>query len=458
MNKARKSQKMLSTSIYTSSRASASEPVQGTEDNSHLLQEFRAYKHQRRNLIGGILESAFDSIKANRTRSLLTVLGITIGVAAVIGVLLLMGGVSAYNEQIILSDGANTISIFPAVSRSTAIASQQAYQSLNARDLQPLRRLPHIIALSPFIMQEAQVVYGNQQKTIMVSGVASDFQNIGNRQLAEGLWFSSTDETSGKLAVVLGNTIAHHLFSTAGIDPIGQMIRINNQTFRVVGVLSSLGADQDDAVYIPYTTAQVRLTNQVFFNRIYMVVDDANSINQVVQGITTTLEGNHHIPEGHANDFEISTSIQQLQQLKQALQAYTTLLVSSAIITLTIGGIGIMNIMLTSVTERTSEIGVRLSLGARRRDILLQFLLEAVLQCMCSGILGVMLGIFLGWSAVTALGAAATEAGNALPLVVTPMIIFPPLGISLGVGIIFGLYPAIRAAHLDPIEALHQRT
>jgi putative ABC transport system permease protein len=425
-----------------------------------LLKELRV-RNNTRSFTGANLGSAWEAIRANRTRSFLTLLGIVIGVAAVIGALTLAQGVGGFFQQLISGQGSNTVffSGSPATTRVTRL--RQTHPSLTLRDLQMLTAIPHIVAISPVIRTAGQIVYGNQNwHTTGIQGVNTDFQTIQNWQLVDGLWFSDAQDVSGQPVAVLGDTVAHNLFAASGTEPVGKQIRIGTQLFRVVGVLAPKGGfGQDDAVFIPYRAVQQRLTNSDYFPQINAEVDDAQNVDQVVQAATFTLELNHHIARGTPDDFQTETSAQLLQQAGQVTQTISLLLSGLAAISLSVGGIGIMNIMLVSVTERTREIGLRISVGARRRDILNQFLTEALFLCLLGGLIGMLLGIFIGWLVVSVIIGSlvrGSSGGAGVPLVITPTTLILPFAVTAVVGIVFGLYPAIRASRLDPIVALRR--
>lgn len=425
-----------------------------------LLQELRTRGSGQGSLIGASLGSAVEAVWANRMRSLLTILGIVIGIAAVIGALTLTQGVGAYLDNTILSQGANTIYVW--TRGGNGGNRPQQVQPLSPRDLQSLRNLPHVAAVSPLFYMGGQVQFGNQNwRPNNIIGVSTDMQAIQNWQMAEGLWFSASDEAGGEPVVVIGDTVAHNLFDASRTDPVGQKILFGGQLFRVVGVLAPKGGfGQDDVVYMPYTTIQARLfhgENNVF-NEINVEADGRGSIDQVVQEITVTLEVNHHIRSGEEDDFQTQTAVQIIQQEDQTTQIITDILTGIAAISLTVAGIGIMNIMLVSVTERTREIGIRMSVGARRRDIRNQFLVEALFLCLIGGAIGLLLGVLVGWLMVGVIIAAitGTSASGGVPLIITPVTLILPFAVAASVGMIFGIYPAIRAARLDPIVALRR--
>ena len=307
--------------------------------------------------------------------------------------------------------------------------------------------IPHLASVSPIITVSSQAVFGNQNWSTQIEGVGTDYLTIQNLKVAQGTWFSSSDEDSAASVAILGDTVVHNLFDASGVNPIGQSIRIGSAIFRVEGTLQPQGGSfsQDDVIYVPLQTAQIRLKNLPTVDQIQAQADSTDNVGQTAEAITTILRHNHHILPGATDDFTVMTFTQFLQRAGASTQILTALLVGIAAISLTVGGIGIMNIMLVSVVERTWEIGIRMSIGARRRDIRSQFLIEAILLCLIGGLVGLLLGLLIGW--------AVTRASQ-LPFVVTPVTLLLPFCVSTGIAIVFGLYPAIRASHLDPIEAL----
>jgi putative ABC transport system permease protein len=272
-------------------------------------------------------------------------------------------------------------------------------------------------------------------------------QDIQGWKLAQGTAFSPVDEQQKASVAVIGDTVMHNLFDTSGDNPIGKEIRVRNQLFRVVGVLQASGGGfgNDDVIYVPFSTAQQRLRNTTFIDQVQLEVDNRSNITEVETAITALLRKNHHLHTGQSNDFSTFDFTQFLQQAQQQTTIMTLLLVGIAAISLTVGGIGIMNIMLVSVTERTREIGIRVSIGAKRSDIRNQFLVEDLMLCLIGAAIGLVLGLLIGWVVTHATG---------LPFVITVTTIAIPIVVSVGITLIFGIYPAIQAARLDPVEAL----
>ena len=395
-------------------------------------------------MMGANLESALEALWANRTRSFLTALGIFIGVGAVVAALTLTQGVNQYVTNQLASLG-NSVIIYPGTSNRGGVSQGAGTLStLTSVDAQDLAAIPHVTSASPFIITSDQVVYGRQNWTTQIEGVNSDLQTIQNWTVSQGTWFSADDSDSGERVAVLGDTVYHNLFDVTGNNPIGQSVRIRDQVFRVVGVVAPQGAGQDDVVFIPLKVAQVRLKNTTTVDQIQVQVDTANNVEPTAKAITNVLRKNHHI-QGDNDDFNVFTFTQILQQVGTSEAILTALLVGIAAISLTVGGIGIMNIMLVSVTERTWEIGIRMAIGARRGDILYQFLIEAVLLCLVGGIIGLGLGLLIGSVVVKA---------SQLPFVITTVTLVVPFAVASSIALLFGLYPAIRAARLDPIVAI----
>ena len=401
-------------------------------------------------LIGANFRTALKALRANQLRSFLTTLGVIIGVAAVIAIVTLTQGVSVTLNQRLAGLGTNVLVIQSgSASRNGAFQGEGTAQTLTMSDVQALTPIPHVANISPVISVGAQAIYGNHNWNTQVQGVSPSYQSLQNWQLARGAWFSTGDQLGAAPVAVIGQTVVDNLFTPAGIDPIGQTIRINNQLFRVVGTLQSKGSsgfgNADDVIFVPSTAAQDRLKNSLYVDQIQIQVDSSTNVAQVQQNVTTTLEKQHHIAAGATDDFRVLNANQLLQTAQQTTTLLTALLVGIAAISLTVGGIGIMNIMLVSVTERIREIGIRMAVGARRSDIRNQFLIEAVVLSAVGGVIGILIGLLAG---------LGISAGLGLPLVVSPLAILIAFGVAAIIGIGFGLYPAVRAARLDPIVAL----
>ena len=393
---------------------------------------------------------ALEGLKANKLRSVLTMLGIIIGVGAVIAMVSLGMGVQAKVRSQIASLGSNLLIVLPGGTTSSgARMSFGTGARLTYEDAEAIARtIPNVAAIAPSVSRSYQVVYGNQNWTTNVEGTTIDFMTIRNFNLMEGSAFSERDfETKARVAVI-GKTVAESLFY--GDSPIGRTIRINKSPFRVIGVLegkgqSAGGQDQDDIIYIPLKTAQQRMMGITYVQRISVQAKNEESVNQVLADVTELLRMRHRIKPGEENDFSVRNLSALMETAEETTGTITLLLGFIAAISLLVGGIGIMNIMLVSVTERTREIGIRKALGATYNNILLQFLIESIVIGVLGGILGIGLGIvssyiisnFAEWDTIISIGA-----------------IFLAFGFSVAIGLFFGIYPARKAALLDPIEAL----
>jgi putative ABC transport system permease protein len=418
---------------------------------SRNLPALRGRGFNRGLMIGANFGSALEALWANRLRSMLTGLGIFIGVAAVIAALTLTQGVGAEINNRISSVGVNTIFLRNGTASARgAFGAGGTVQSLTVADANAIKsQVAHVSYVSPVVSASEQIVFGAQNENTSVQGVGTDYQTIEDWTLAEGTWFSTTDQQAAKPVVVIGDTVKQNLFAPTGTDPLNQTLRVGNQLYRVVGVLQAKGsggfASADDVIFTPYTTALDRLKNSSYVDQILVSTDSSDTVTQAQADITTLLEQRHHIAKGTADDFRSESSAELLQTASQVTGFITVLLVGIASISLTVGGIGIMNIMLVSVTERTREIGIRMSIGARRSDIRNQFLIEALALSLVGGIIGMILGLTVGYFVNNAAG---------LPFVVSPTSILMPFLVSAVIGVVFGLYPAIRASRLDPIDAL----
>jgi putative ABC transport system permease protein len=433
--------------VATPPAAPATASSQGAALES-MLQQFRVLKRKPFSSLGANFGSALEALWGNRTRSFLTMLGIFIGVAAVIAALTLTQGVSAYIDNLIGQLGTNTVIVFPGSTSNRGAQGAGTAQSLTQKDADDITNLPHVMLASPGIVAGGvQVVYKGQNWNTNINGVNDSMQYIQGWKLAQGTGFTAYDEQQKTNVAVIGDTVYHSLFDTTGDSPVGKNIRVGSQIFRVVGVLQASGGGfgNDDIIYVPFTTAQERLRNTTYIDQIQIEVDNRNNIPQVESAITALLRKNHHLQASASNDFSTFDFSQFLQRAQQQTTIMTLLLVGIAAISLTVGGIGIMNIMLVSVTERTREIGVRVSIGARRSDIRNQFLVEALMLCLIGAGIGLVLGLLIGLLVTNLTG---------LPFVITVATIAIPVVVSVGITVIFGLYPAIQAARLDPVEAL----
>jgi putative ABC transport system permease protein len=450
----------LSTPPVSSPPASASPQTKSLES---LLQEFRSRDYHRSSIFGAILASALEAVWANRMRSILTMLGIVIGIAAVIGSITLTSGIGAYATNVIAGYGTNTVTVEPLSSTNRNASTRGvAVRNLSQEDLLDITNLPYVTAISPADSVQEQVVYGDKNWKTTIVGASPALENIQNWGLSYGIWFSDAQSNGGKAVAILGDTVLQKLFGSDDVNPVGKQIRIGNQLFLVVGALAPKGegiGTSDDEIIVPYKAEQARLSNSIYFKQIIVSADSQNDVNLVTQEITATLERNHHIARGSPDDFQFVTSQQLLQQSNQETAAISLLLTGIAAISLTVGGIGIMNIMLVSVTERTREIGIRMAVGAPRGAIRAQFLIEALLLCVVGGLIGLLLGVLLGWGMVAIVAAGVSGGKNGVvhvPVVVTPTTVLLPVIVSVSVGLVFGFYPAVRASKLDPIVALRR--
>ena len=386
----------------------------------------------------------------NKMRTGLTMLGITIGIGAVICTVAIGEGGSQQIRDQISSLGDNMVWV-EAGGRTVngAHTGNDNTKSLVDGDSDAIAAsTPLIKACSPNVDGHVQVVYGNQNWSTQFRGVAPSFLTIRNWPVAEGTPFTEQDVVSRAQVTVLGKTVADTLFN--GADPVGKTIRVGGLPFQVIGVLTSKGAsgfgrDQDDTMMMPYTTAQHKVSGQDWLDDIFCSAVSPEAIDPAQEQITRLMRQRHHLRPKEPDDFNIRTPTQFLEAQEQASHTFTLMLASIASVALLVGGIGIMNIMLVSVTERTREIGVRMAVGATERDIQMQFLIEAIIVSLLGGVLGVFFGIFA--SRVLASTLHWTMQIPALAIVVAA-------AFALFMGLFFGYYPAQKASQLDPIEAL----
>jgi putative ABC transport system permease protein len=407
-----------------------------------------------------IVRIALRSLAANKMRSVLTMLGIIIGVASVIALMGVGRGASAAISSQITSMGTNLLFVSPGSTSSSGVRSAQgAATTLTYQDALALvdaDLAPAVAAVAPQMDAMGQVVYQGNNVNTRIMGVTADYSPVRNATVQEGEFITQANVTAKASVVVIGANVSSSLF-TAGQDPIGQTIRINNISFKVVGVLTAKGGsgmgNQDDQVLVPITTALARLSrNQTAsgnsVSQISVQVTNKSQMDAAVQQIAAILQTRHHITG--SDDFSIQSQAELLSSATQITGILTLFLGGVAGISLLVGGIGVMNIMLVSVTERTREIGIRKAIGATRANVLSQFLSEATLLSVMGGVVGVALGVGLAH-----LVSGLSLGGSTITAVVGLDSILLATGFSLGIGVFFGIFPAFRAASLNPIVALH---
>ncbi|HEX9160133.1 MAG TPA: ABC transporter permease [Thermoanaerobaculia bacterium] len=396
-----------------------------------------------------LVKVATQSIQKNKLRAALTMLGIIIGVAAVIVMVAVGYGARTRIHEQINNLGTNMIVVTPGAAQQGGVSQgAQAFPNLSLKDVDKIRsESQYVSAVSPVIVSRTAVIgpAGNWRTTI--NGVDTDYQTIRDWQTASGDFFSADDVKSTRKVVVLGNTVAQNLFP--GQDPVGGEIQIRNSVYKVMGVLtpkgqSASGNDSDDVVLMPYTTVSTTLSGRTFIPQILASTANEQDIPAAQSEVTTILHEAHNLGDG-ADDFTVKNQADLAAAAESSTQVMTLLLAAIASISLLVGGIGIMNIMLVSVTERTREIGIRMAIGARGADVLTQFLVESIVMGVLGGLVGLAVGVagakllghFTGWETV-----------------ISPIIMVVAIGFSGAVGVFFGYYPARKAAALNPIQAL----
>jgi putative ABC transport system permease protein len=397
-----------------------------------------------------IIRVALRALARNKMRTILTMLGIIIGVGAVICTVAIGQGASAQVQQQIQALGDNIVMVFAgSVNTGGVRMGNGATKSLTADDAEAvLQHVPDVTAVSPIVGASVQAVFGNENWLTRANGTSADITEIRKWPVVEGSMFSTRDVDMAADVCVIGNTVAEQLFGDA--DPVGQVIRVQNLPFRVLGVLlakgqNANGQDQDDMMIMPYTTVQKKISGISWIQLMMVSTTSQSAMGPVQTGIAALLRQRHHLRPGEDDDFIIRSPNEMAQAAEATSLVMTFLLGGIASISLLVGGIGIMNIMLVSVTERTREIGVRMAVGATEEDVKMQFLSEALVLSSMGGLVGIALGVIasalishvLHWSTF-----------------VSPLSVVIAVAFSAGVGILFGFYPAQRAAQLDPIEAL----
>jgi len=397
-----------------------------------------------------LIRLAMQSILKNRTRAMLTMLGIVIGVAAVIVMVAVGYGARSRIREQINNLGTNMIVITPGASTSGGVSQgAQAFATLTLEDAEKIRNQAQtVVAVSPVIVGRSQVIAPGGNWRTAINGVDTDYQVIRDWQTDSGAFFAPEDVRAARSVAVLGRTVAQRIF--AGSDPVGQEIQIAALRFKVTGVLApkgqtASGSDSDDVILVPYTTAATRLTGRPRIPQILASAASAGDIPAAQEEISTLLRESHHISGDEDDDFTVRNQTDLATAAESSTRVMTLLMAAIASISLLVGGIGIMNIMLVSVTERTREIGIRLAIGARGSDVLIQFLVESIVM----GILGGVVGLAFGFASAKVLAHF-----TGWETVISPLVMIVAVGFSGAVGVFFGFYPARKAAALNPIEAL----
>lgn len=402
--------------------------------------------------ISNLFKIALQAIFKNKMRSLLTMLGIIIGVASVIAMLAIGQGSGKSIEAQISEMGSNMIMVMPYDAEASGGVRRGGsnIQTMKNKDYEDIMLYAkHVKDVSPNVTSGGQFIYQNNNYPSSITGVAPSYLDIRQLKIASGYMFTDTDIQHNNKVAVIGKTIANNLF-TNGEDPVGQIIRFNSIPFEIIGVLESkgyntMGMDQDDVVLAPYTAVQKRILAIDYLQGIFCSAESEELTQQAVESITSILSTNHKISNPDKYDFEIRSQEELSSMLTSTSDLMTILLASVAAISLLVGGIGIMNIMYVSVTERTKEIGLRMSVGARGGDILWQFLIEAILISITGGLIGILLGFATSYTVKTFAH---------WPILVEPWSVAISFGVCTAIGIFFGWYPAKKAASLDPIEAI----
>ena len=404
---------------------------------------------------GDCIVAALGAIQANVLRSVLTALGIIIGVAAVIVMISVGAGAQKQVDDVIKKLGSNLVIVVPGTTTSGgARGARGSRRTLTEDDAIAIQNeVPTVKVSAPTVRGSGQIIFGNQNWSTVIRGVTPDYGQAREWEIADGRWFSNDEVRSAAKVALIGETVSESLFGND--NPVGQIIRIKRVPFTVIGTLvgkgeTPMGNDMDDVVFIPLTTAKKRtLGGRRVSGRLVGVVfvksNSAEVVDDTIRDMTKLLRLRHKIRPGQPNDFFVRNLSSILEARANSSRVMNLLLAAVASISLIVGGIGIMNIMLVSVTERTREIGLRMAVGAKGRDILLQFLIEAVTLSLIGGVIGIVFG--LGGSYIIAM------IGNS-PAIVQPYSIFLAFGFAAAVGVFFGFYPARKAARLDPIEAL----
>lgn len=398
-----------------------------------------------------LIRVSLRALYANKLRSTLTMLGIIIGVSAVIAMVAIGNGASQSVTSRVQGLGSNLLIVSGGQTNSGGVrGGAGSANTLKMEDILKIEAAgPAVKKVAPTVSTNAQVVYGKGNTSTNILGTTMDYTEIRSIQMAQGRFLTEEDVEKFARIAVVGPTVVENLFGDANADIIGKSIKLNNVPFQVVGVTVSQGStgglNNDDMIFVPITTVQSRLIGNKAVRQIYIEAASADLMTEAQDQVTYALQTAHKIPNGQPNDFTITNQAEVLETMKEVTQTMTMLLGGIAAISLLVGGIGVMNIMLVSVTERTREIGIRKAIGAKGRDILSQFLIEAIVLSLIGG----GIGILLGWGSSILISKFST---------MTTSVSLSSVGMAFGfsalIGIIFGVVPARKAAQMDPIEAL----
>jgi putative ABC transport system permease protein len=401
------------------------------------------------------IKLSFVNLTVNKARSFLTMLGIIIGVGSVITIMAVGAGARSFVFNQIESFGTNLVGILPGGSNEAgppASVFGVIITTLTYKDAKELKKIPHMVAVTPYANGNANITYKNKIKNVSFSGVSSDFVRVEDASVEKGRFILSDEDESVSRVVVLGNTIAENLFGEE--NPIGKKVKVNQESFTVIGVMKKRGSsfltNQDEQILMPVKTAQKITLGINHVSVIRGKVDKKENIPFVISEIKKILQKRHNIKDAKKNDFTVRSMDQALDIIGNVTNALNLFLGAIAAISLIVGGIGIMNIMLVSVTERTREIGLRKAIGAKNSSILSQFLLESIIMTFVGGFIGIVFGVV--FSAIIAL--IVNYLGYHWELLITPFSVILSVSVAALIGVIFGFYPAYKAARLNPIEAL----
>lgn len=400
-----------------------------------------------------ILEETYSALSANKARSSLTILGIVIGISSVIAMLAIGQGAQNSVQSSIASIGSNILTVRPGVQRGPGMGGvsggQGSAKSLKNSDAEALKSIENVQAVSPEVSSRSQVTAKGLNTNTTIYGVTEDYATIKSVETTEGNFITGQHQTAGSRVAVLGPTARDDLFGVDATEVVGQTIRINSINFTVIGIAKAKGGsgfgNQDDMIYIPLSTNQRLISKNEYLSTIEVAVTDTESMTGVQEAITELLMQRHKITDATKADFNIMNMADMAAAASSIASIFTILLGSVAGISLVVGGIGIMNMMLTNVTERTREIGLRKAIGAKGKDIGLQFLIEAIALTFIGGLIGVIAGCMIGWG-LAYFGVIQTK--------VSLFSVLLAFGVSAIIGIVFGYWPARRASKLNPIEAL----